>query len=43
MQNSQILLMANGTEILWAFFILLFGVSYIVGVWLQKIYKQRGK
>lgn len=43
MLKSQILLMAYGTEILWAFFIVLLGASYYVGVRLQKIYKERGK
>jgi hypothetical protein len=40
---SSILLMAYGTEILWAFFIVLLAASYFVGVKLQNIYKQRGK
>jgi hypothetical protein len=43
MLNTQVLLMSYGTEILWAFFILLLGASYYVGVRLQKIYKERGK
>ena len=43
MLQSQILLMAYGTPILWAFFIVLLSVSYYVGVKLQNIYKQRGK
>jgi F0F1-type ATP synthase membrane subunit b/b' len=41
--TSTLLFMANGTSILWAFFILLFTVSYFVGVKLQNIYKERGK
>jgi hypothetical protein len=43
MFSSQLLFIANGTPILWAFFIVLMAASYYVGVRLQKIYKERGK
>lgn len=33
----------TGTIQLWVFFIALFAASWVVGMWLERIYKERGK